>query len=80
MLVATKSDLSTLSPEVSAAILTQTKEHLTRLLRMNSHLTAPVFLVDHIEKTSLKPPGGLTRDGLQDFWRKLLTLMASPNL
>ena len=80
MLVATKSDLSPLSPNISAAILTQTKEHLIRLLTMNSHLTAPVFLVGHIEKISLKPPRGLTRDGIQDFWRKLFTLMASPNV
>ena len=56
MLVATKSDLHTLSPEVSAAILTQTKEHLNRLLTMNSHLTAPVFLVDNIEKNITQAP------------------------
>ena len=80
MLVATKSDLNLLSQEVTDTILTQTKEHLNRLLTGDNHLTAPVFLVDHIEKTSLKTPGGLTRDGLKDFWKKLATLMASPGL
>ena len=79
MLVATKSEIP-LRSEVSAAILAQTKKHLNCLLTKDSHLTGPVFLVDHVEETSLKPPGGLTSDGLQDFWRKLVTLMASPGL